>query len=400
MQEANEWRNGWKIVLGCALGAGTGVVLLFFTFSIFVLPLLTEFHATRGQLAAVQSLVIAGAVGAPVMGRAADIFGFRKVFITTMLMVIAVELWMATMVSTIFQFGVGTFLLGLIGAGTTAVTITRPVNAWFDQHRGMALGLAASGLAVATIIAPPFLEAIVAGWGWRFGLIALATVGGVVGLPAVYFLVQNEPPQGSAPRSPSASGDWVFLKEPQFWLMALSLIGMGVAGSGFIGQMSPMVQQEGLSAKVAAVALSAFATGQVSGRMIGGWCLDRFDPRIVAVLLNLVPASGFILLWLTQGSAPLALLAAFLIGFQQGAEIDIFAYFTARRFGIANYGTVYGALIGLGWIGNATGVIGVGYLHDLSGDYGFAQMCGALALTAGALLITAIRLPPAQVRAA
>ena len=89
----------------------------------------------------------------------------------------------------------------------------------------------------------------------------------------------------------------------------------------------------------------------------------------------------------------LALLAAFLIGFQQGAELDIFAYFTARRFGIGQYGTVYGLLLGLSWIGNAAGLIGVGWMHDLNGDYALAQLLGAASLSFGALLISAVRLP-------
>ena len=122
--------------------------------------------------------------------------------------------------------------------------------------------------------------------------------------------------------------------------------------------------------------------------------LDRFDPRRIAILLNLLPASGFLLLWGFDNLGATALAAAFLIGFQQGSEHDIFAYFTARRFGISNYGTVYGALIGFGWIGNATGLIGVGRLHDAYGNYMLAQLLGASALAFGAMLFISIRLPP------
>ena len=55
---------------------------------------------------------------------------------------------------------------------------------------------------------------------------------------------------------------------------------------------------------------------------------------------------------------------------------------------------MYGALLGLGWIGNASGLIGVGRLHDMFGDYMLAQLLGASALVFGALLFLAIRLPP------
>lgn len=392
----SEWRRGWRIVLGCAIGSGLGAVLLFFTFSLFILPITDEFRVTRGDIATVQSLVVAGALGAPLIGRATDRLGFRKVFMGSMVAVIALEFLIAFAVTGVWGLAACVFLIGLIGIGTTGLTVTRPINAWFDVHRGLALGLSACGIAVATIVVPPPLEALAAVWGWRAGFMALGVLAAVVGLPAVYFLVQNEPPEAirhAGPAGGHRTGDWPFLREGGFWMMAFSLIVMGAAGSGFIGQMSPMIQEEGLSARTAAYALSAFAVGQVTGRLFGGWCLDKFDPRRIAIVLNLVPASGFLLLWAADGSGLIALSAAYLIGFQQGSEHDIFAYFTARRFGIANYGTVYGALIGLGWIGNAAGLIGVGRLHDGLGDYMFAQLLGASALAFGALLFVSIRLP-------
>lgn len=397
----HEWQRGWKIVLGCALGSGTGVVLLFFTFSIFILPIIAEFGGTRGDLAKVQALVVAGALGSPVIGWAVDRLGFKPVFMVCMLCVILLELWIGLFAGSMFSLACAIFLISLIGVGTTALTVTRPVNAWFDKSRGMALGAAATGSAIATIIVPPILETIVAAYGWRFGFITLAGCAMCIGLPAVWLLVEGEPPARPALSSPERGnpGDWGFLRTPDFWLMSVSLMAMGAAGAGFIGQMSPMIQQEGLSAAAAALALSSFAAGQVTGRLSGGWCLDRFDPRRIAVILNIVPAVGFITLWAVQGSMPLALFAAFLIGFQQGAEIDVFAYFTARRFGLANYGAVYGAMHGLSWIGNATGVIMVGRLHDGFGDYAVAQIAGAIVLAAGALLILAIRLPPRQTSA-
>ncbi len=393
----SEWRRGWRTVLGCAVGSGVGAVLLFFTFSLFVLPIAKEFHVTRGEIATIQSLVVAGALGAPLIGRATDMLGFRTVFLFSTVAVVALECAVAFLVNDARGLAVCIFLIGLIGVGTTGLTVTRPINAWFDTHRGLALGLSACGIAVATIIVPPPLEALAAVFGWRAGLAALAALGAVVGLPAVYFLVRNEPPdalQRSDRLEIHQTGDWSFLREGGFWLMACSLIAMGAAGSGFIGQMSPMIQDEGLSAQMAALALSTFAIGQVSGRLIGGWCLDKFDPRRIAILLTLLPATGFLLLWGFDNLGATALAAAFLIGFQQGSEHDIFAYFTARRFGIANYGTVYGALIGLGWIGNAAGLIGVGRLHDAFGNYMLAQLLGASALAFGALLFVSIRLPP------
>ena len=71
-------------------------------------------------------------------------------------------------------------------------------------------------------------------------------------------------------------------------------------------------------------------------------------------------------------------------------------YFVARRFGLAGYSAIYGALLGLGWLGNAVGIIGVGLLHDRLGSYDLAQMLALAALVVGAVLISGIRLAPIE----
>ena len=108
----------------------------------------------------------------------------------------------------------------------------------------------------------------------------------------------------------------------------------------------------------------------------------------------MIPGSGFLLFLLTDQLLWAAILAAAMIGLQQGVELDLFAYFVARRFPIAQYGTIYGALNGFSWIGNAVGIVGIGLLHDSLGSYNLAQGIGMAALILGAVLIWAVRLPP------
>lgn len=393
ISRTDEWRRGWRVILGCAIGAGTGIGLLFFTFSIFNLPLIEELNGTRGDLANIQALVVLGAVGSPMAGWAADRFGVRRVFVAAMLAVVAIELSIAFFVQSMTGLAVGMMLIGLFGVGTTAVTTTRAVNAWFETSRGLALGIAACGTALSTIIVPPILEYIVSTYGWRGGFVGLAALAALIGLPAVYILVEDEPSETCRHRKSNRENSFSFLRESDFWLLAFSLMAIGAALTGFIGQLSPMIQGEGLNPRLASFAVSTFAAGTLIGRLGGGWCLDRFNPRNVAILLGALPASGLLMLWGFQGSLAIALGAAFLIGFQQGAEIDIFAYFTAHRFGIAQYGTIYGALVGLSWLGNAAGLVGVGILHDMSGNYAAAQLASAIAIFVGATLIASIRLP-------
>ena len=88
----SEWAEGWRIVLACALASGTGIILLFFSFSLFVLPMARELAISRGTIGSIQSLVVSGALGAPIIGWLADKYGFRAVFTVCTALVVAIEL--------------------------------------------------------------------------------------------------------------------------------------------------------------------------------------------------------------------------------------------------------------------------------------------------------------------
>lgn len=396
-----EWREGWRIVLGCAMASATGVALLFFTFSLFLLPLADELGVTRGQLGIVQALIITAALGSPVIGRMTDIYGFRPVYFTCTLIVAAIQVTTALLGNTLWHMALSIALIGFFSVGSTAVAITRPISAHFRVHRGKALGLVAVGASVTTMFMPPILQGVMDAYSWRGGFIALAAISIGIGIPAVALLLpRNAGRAGSGVGAKSPPPDWSFLKVPDFWFMTLSNLTMSMATAGAVSQMSPMIQEEGIGAGTAALALSVYAAGQFTGRLGGGWLLDRFEPRRVAFLLTLVPGMGFILLLLTTGLAPAALFAAAMIGLQQGAELDIFAYFVSRRFEVSRYGTIYGALAGIGWIGNAGGIVGIGLLHDAYGSYAAAQAIGSVALVIGALLILPVCLPARETVAA
>jgi MFS family permease len=400
LPDNNEWREGWRIVLGCALASGSGIVLLFFTFNLFVLPLAAELGVTRGEIGTIQALIVTGALGAPIIGRAADIWGFKAVYLACTGLLVAGEIISALFASTLTHMAITIAVLGFIGVGTTAVVTTRPVNAHFMRYRGRALGLVAVGVSITAFIAPLILEPVIALYGWRGGFLGLAAFSLLVGIPAAGLIVPASANQAHLAAHASARPDWTFLRTRDFVLMALAIVTMGMATAGFVGQLSPMIQDEGFGPAIGALAVSVFAAGQFVGRLGGGWLLDTFRPQTVAVVLTIGPGTGFLLLALTDQLQWAAILAAGMIGLQQGAEIDLFAYFVARRFPIVQYGTVYGALNGISWIGNGIGIAGVGLLHDRMGNYDLGQLIGMAALAAGAVLIGFIRLPAVGPRVA
>jgi MFS family permease len=388
-----EWRRGWPVVTGAALAAATGINLLYYVFSIFIPPLQKETGWTLGEFSQLQALVGLGSLTAPAVGWAMDRYGVRPVYAAGMALLSLFFIVIAVMPFIPTLFGVMVFVSGLIGVWTSSMSYTRAVAGWFHRNRGMALALAATGISLSAIVMPPVFERLIMAEGWRAGYVLLAALSGLIGLPAILFLLKGTPDARHTPAD-AQDTDPSMLRSPAFWLLLGSMACINFPGSGMLSQMVPMMLEEGISAGVAALGISAFAAGQVAGRLACGYLLDRANPQRVAFFFTLIPAVGCVLLWHITGSPGVAFLAVAAIGVQQGAEIDLFAFFVARRFGLARYGTVYGWIQVAAWSSTIAGVLGFGKVHDLTGSYALFQLAGAVAYAGGALLIAMVSLPP------
>jgi cyanate permease len=125
--------------------------------------------------------------------------------------------------------------------------------------------------------------------------------------------------------------------------------------------------------------------------------LDRVHPQRTAFFFTLIPAIGCVLLWQTQNHYAAALFAVAAIGVQQGAEIDLLAYFVARRFGLDRYGSIYGWVQVAGWMGTLCGVLLFGKIHDWTGSYDLFQAGAVFSYIIAATAFLFVRLPPQRV---
>ncbi len=390
----SEWHLGWRIVLACAVANGTGVSLLFYCFSLFLIPMSPELGLTRTDTGLIQSLIVTAVIGAPVIGRLTDRFGFRPVWLACTLSMIAIGLAQALWAYDFWSMAATVALAGFVGGGSSSVVLTQPVNAHFRKYRGRALGMIGVGVSLTTIVVPPLLQMVIAE-SWRWGFLTLAAISGLIGLPAVLLLMPRQ--AGARPvsaRPGPMPHDWSFVRERDFWLLSGGNMIAGITTGGAVSQLAPMVAEHGLSPLAVGLGVSFFAAGQLLGKLGGGFLLDRFDPRRMAILMTLIPGLGF--LAFTQadpGMMALVLAACAMIGALSGADVDIYAYFVARRFGFERYGAVFGALHGLGWIGTVAGITLFSRSFTQFGSYAPAQFAAIGLLIGAAMLLSPVRLP-------
>nr|NKB46156.1 MFS transporter [Alphaproteobacteria bacterium] len=151
-----EFQRGWRTLLACAVGNGFGLSgFAFYTFGVFVIPLVDAFGWTRGEVSTAASFLLLGTVfTAPIVGTIVDRFGAKRVGLISMGLLAIGYASLTQLGGGIAFFYAMWLTMSLVGGGTTPVVWTRAVNLWFDKGRGLALGLALAGSGLAGIVGP------------------------------------------------------------------------------------------------------------------------------------------------------------------------------------------------------------------------------------------------------
>jgi MFS family permease len=107
-----------------------------------------------------------------------------------------------------------------------------------------------------------------------------------------------------------------------------------------------------------------------------------------------LPAVACLLLAQPQVPAAAALLSAALIGLAAGAETDLVAYLTARYFGLAHYGRLYGLQYAVFGFASGVSPFLFGKVFDVTGSYQPILLFAAVLFVTGATaLLTLGRYP-------
>lgn len=399
MTASQEWRAHWRVVAGASLAFATGYAAFGLVSSLFITELSKEFGWSRGQISSISAIGLLGAISAPFIGRLADRFGLRPVALVCMAMLAVVYVGLSRMQGELWMLVALIGVFALFGVGTGGLTMTRAINSWFSASRGLALSVTLAGVPLAGMFLPPLLNAVMQTWSWREAYLLLGAMTVFIGIPAIAFLVHERhdrprPVEAKATAYPGQKIDQV-RRNPQFWWLALAIVGMNIPGPGIVAQLAPMLTDKGLSQTEAALLLSVMAGAILFGRLLSGWLLDRLSPALVAMAFTAIPALGCLLLLSGLVQAfPAAALAVMLIGVQQGAEVDVIGYFTARHFGMRRYSSIYGALLTISLLSTAVGVVSFGLGHDRFGNYDLVLAVSVVMFLGSAACFLGLRKAP------
>lgn len=388
-------RRSALVIIGSFLGLSVSAGPLFAsTQGIFMLPITEEFGWDRGQI------TLAGLLGGvlsvlalPVVGAAIDRWGVRRV-LPVGILVLAANLAFLSIVPGVLLIYMLVFgLAGFTATPQGPVSYVKTLSRWFDRNRGLAIGIAVSGLAFGQIVVPQYTVWLISQFGWRGAYVGLGILLLVIGLPAVLIFIRDPRP-GEVTRVevtvdvpvgqlPGLTGRQA-LRTVRFWLLAVSILLVAAAAQGALVHMVPLAMDAGWDPVAAAGLLGVAGAASVIGRLGGGYLYDRFHAPYVGAAVFVAGAAGLGVL--AAGGSPV--IAAVLIGITAGAETDLMAFLSSRYFGFRSLGQVNGYLFAAFGLGVPIGaaVLGSGY-EAAGGSYAPTLIVFTVAVLAASVLL-------------
>jgi predicted MFS family arabinose efflux permease len=399
--------NRWWVVFGCfvALMVNNGVVSNF-TFSVFLKPITEELGWGRATITS--AMFLAGVVAAfvtPVVGKLMDVYGVQRVTLPGLILYALLFASFSLLQPSLLMLYAIAGTAAIAGHVQTPMGYSKIISSRFEDHRGIALGIAVSGVGAGTVVIPQIAQFLIAHFGWRLAYVGVGITVLIFALPMVYLFL-GEPGRSTAERASHAPLDnqqgptaSVIIRDKRFYLLLFMFFFSAIAINGTITHIVATMTDRGYTPAVATSVLSTAGAALIVGRLISGYCLDRFHGPYVATVFYLMAGSGIALIASGVGGLPMAFAGTALCGMGLGAEGDLLGYFVSRYFGLKSFGTIYGFMIGIFSLGNGVGPFLMGLSYDKLGSYltaalGFEVLllvCCGLVLCLGAYTFPARR---------
>jgi MFS family permease len=394
-RQSHKLYYGWIIV-------GLGLVSMSFwfgvrsSFSVFYVALLEEFHWSRGESAGVQSVaMLTYTFIAPLVGGLIDRLGPRRVIVPGIILLVA-GLVLCSAMKTLLHFYL--FYGVLVAAGSTCIAIvafSAILAHWFERKRGLASGIAVSGMGLGTFILVPLSQSLISSYGWRPTFLLLAGLVLVIALPLNVFFLKHRPeelglrvdglkvapvlkddrPQSAAPMTQ----DWTLKKVVRtrsFWAMAafpfFSLICVYIV---VVHNVRFMVDK-GIDPMSAALIFALAGMSTSIFRIFWGWISDHIgrEKAYTAGMLCLFLGVLSLLLMDSLGNEAFMYTFAFFFGMGWGATAPLFMATAADLFKGRIFGLIYGIVEGTMNFGGAIGSWIAGFIFDQTKSYRLAFM--------------------------
>ena len=396
---------GWVIVAVSAL-ANAIAWSVRSTFALFYVALLDEFGWRHGEAAVGYALSwLLMLVFSPLAGRLYDRWGPRVVVPIGGLL-LGVALVLTSRVQSLWQYYMSFGVLGAAGIAFIMVPAFAVTSRWFNQSRGMALGIISAGSSSSAVLFYPLNAWLIGMLGWRnamavYGCIVVAGVGPLAACfyrrpPTDVSTVPHGKPMDDTPVTHlnlrvgnCGTREWTLidaLRTVPLWAVFI-MWGLGVIGYQIMTthQVAHGLGQ-GFDPTLLAWVFGLAGVFTTAGNVLGGALSDRWGREWVfsfGSFIGVIGIACFGTITDSQDMVKLMLYAVAGMGF--GMRISLLAAIPADLFHGKHFGSILGFVNGGGGVGGFIGPFLAGYLFDITGNYDIAFTVSALTIAASAV---------------
>jgi MFS family permease len=393
MSQGAAFGSRWWIVFGAMLSmiVAQGPVILY-TLGLFIKPLNQEFGWDRASISAAGGIAaIFSAITIPFVGSLIDRWGVRTVLLPIVVLCALSVALIALTPKSIVVFMLLFAITGVLGSGQGPLGYAKCVSAWFDDRRGLALGITMSGIGLGAALIPQYAQFLIGNLGWRAAYAGLGLLTLIVAFPAVFLFIREPAKTAAAQAQSSRSADRLpdlevreVLGGRRFWLIACALLLVSTVTQGLVVHTVPLLTDKGYSPETAAALMIAVGLSTMAGRLLSGYLVDRIFAPFVAAFFFLLPCLGIYLL----DSTISPVVGIISLGLASGTEIDMIGFLTSRYFGMKRFGQLYGYLFASFVVGSAVGPYMMGLAFERLHSYEPAlwTFCAFMLLASGAIL--------------
>ena len=398
---------GWRMVAVAFFVDFVAVGFFFYSYGVFFKAIEREFGGSRlGVSLGLTVTATVGAIAAPFIGHALDRFPLKRV-IATGAVSMALGFLALSQVQTPLQFylALGAFIgvgAGAMGQLATAKLVTN----WFLRRRGIALGIAATGISASGVVMPFVSATLIDAYGWREGFLFYGLFTALVVVPLVLWLVISSPeevglrPDGRLPDPPRGRSPLPatlppppgpILKDRNFWVLVMVIGLLFCCQSATLTHMVPRITDTGVSLQLASLVMSLTAGLGIAGKLSFGWLVDRWTARRAIWFTVTCQVLGqFAML---QESMAVFAAGAALFGYGMGGVVPMQGALVAKVFGRTRFGKALGLLRPAMFPLQIIGVPLAGAVFDATGSYRPAFLIFIVLYVLAALAALAFRDP-------
>jgi MFS family permease len=380
----------WLLPIGSAIAliVGNGPISVF-AFGVFIKPLEAEFGWSRASISAGLSLCgLFSALALPLVGGLMDRYGVRRPLLIAVCL-FALNIAAIGGTTSLVMFIALAALSGLTGAAQSPLAYVKSISGQFNARRGLAIGIAMSGVGIGTALVPLLAQSLINSFGWRAAYLGMGALVFLLAVPIAAAVIPDEPERRVLARDESDLSQGLSIRmaigSRIFWLLALSIFLASLALNGSLVHVVPMLTERGWTPDRAAAALAAAGLSGMVGRILVGFIIDRVFAPYVGGVFFLMAAAGIFLL--IEDKA--VILGVVFVGLAAGAEIDMMGFLTSRYFGLSALGKIYGLLFALFTVAAGLGpyLIGLSFTSTKAYGVGFSTAAGLMIL-AGLIITT------------